>query len=127
MDEKEKKDRIDWLRRLIRERYQGSQADFARAIRKPASLVNNWLHGERGLGDASLRNIESHTGEVYGLAQRRSPDLQVVQSATKPQKLTDEEDLLLRAYRVAPRNIQKIMLATARQAIEDAERKTKRR
>lgn len=51
-------DRIQLLRALIAEKFDGNQAAFGRAIKRPPSLVNQWLSGHRAFGDASARHVE---------------------------------------------------------------------
>ena len=51
-------DRRTLLRKLIDDRFHGSVAEFARAIRRSPSQVHQWLHGHRRLGDAGARHIE---------------------------------------------------------------------
>lgn len=46
------------LKALIADRFSGSQADFARAIKRSPAQVNQWLTGNRKLGDAGARTIE---------------------------------------------------------------------
>lgn len=46
------------LRDLIDTRFDGNQAEFARAIKKSPAQVNQWLTGHRNLGDAGARHIE---------------------------------------------------------------------
>lgn len=50
--------RIDILKALIKDRFDGSQAEFARAIRRSPGQVGQWLGGHRQLGDAGARIIE---------------------------------------------------------------------
>lgn len=51
-------DRKIILKKLIDERFNGSQADFGRAIGRSPSQVNQWLKGYRALGDAGAHLIE---------------------------------------------------------------------
>lgn len=51
-------DRKTLLQRLINDRFSGSQADFARAIKRSAPQINQWLSGHRVIGDAGARHIE---------------------------------------------------------------------
>lgn len=46
------------MRRLIDARFNGSQAEFAKAIRRSPAQVHQWLTGHRKLGDAGSRHIE---------------------------------------------------------------------
>lgn len=51
-------DRKSILAKLINDRYGGNQAEFAKAIGKSPSQVNQWLTGVRNFGDASARHTE---------------------------------------------------------------------
>jgi phage repressor protein C with HTH and peptisase S24 domain len=51
-------DRVELLQKLIDERFGGSQAEFARAIKRAPAQVHQWLKGHRALGDAGARGIE---------------------------------------------------------------------
>jgi transcriptional regulator with XRE-family HTH domain len=51
-------DRKNQLLALINSKFNGNQADFARAIGKSPSQINQWLAGVRNLGDGSVRQIE---------------------------------------------------------------------
>ena len=68
-------DRVKLLQELIDSRFNGSQAAFARAIKKPPSLVSQWLSKHRGFGDASARHIELELslGEAYFDGRRNTP------------------------------------------------------
>ena len=50
--------RLDRVRNLIDEKFNGNQADFSRAIGKAPAQVNQWLNGYRNIGDAAALNIE---------------------------------------------------------------------
>lgn len=51
-------DRRESLKKLIDDYFSGSQAKFARAIKKSPAQVHQWLVGNRTLGDAGCRTIE---------------------------------------------------------------------
>ncbi len=51
--------RKDALKRLIDEKFEGKQADFARAINRSPSLVWQCLSGHRNIGEKLARDIES--------------------------------------------------------------------
>jgi hypothetical protein len=51
-------DRKRLLQEIIDSRFDGSQAAFARAIKRSPSQVHQWLTGHRMLGDAGARHIE---------------------------------------------------------------------
>lgn len=50
--------RLERVRNLIDEKFNGNQADFSRAIGKAPAQVNQWLNGYRNIGDAAALNIE---------------------------------------------------------------------
>lgn len=50
--------RILLMKSLIADRFAGSQAEFAKAIGRSPSQVNQWLSGHRKIGDAGARTIE---------------------------------------------------------------------
>jgi hypothetical protein len=66
-------DRVKLLQDLIDSRFEGSQAAFARAIKKPPSLVSQWLSRHRGFGDASARHIELELSLGEGYFDGRRP------------------------------------------------------
>lgn len=51
-------DRQKRLRQLIDDKFEGKQADFARAIKRSPAQVHQWLAGHRRLGDAGVMHIE---------------------------------------------------------------------
>lgn len=57
-----KVDRKSLLLQLIKTRFEGNQAAFARAIKKSPNQVNQWLTGYRSVGDGAARNIENMLG-----------------------------------------------------------------
>jgi SOS-response transcriptional repressor LexA len=59
-------DRRKLLQELIDSRFGGSQAAFARAIKKAPAQVSHWLTGHRALGDAGARHIEMTLGLPQG-------------------------------------------------------------
>jgi len=58
------------LRALIDERFNGRQADFARAIGRSPSLVWQWLNGHRSLGEKAARDIERRLRMLEGALDR---------------------------------------------------------
>lgn len=54
--------RRDKIIYLIRTRFDGSQADFARAIKRSPSQVHHWIAGIKNVGDGTARNIEVSLG-----------------------------------------------------------------
>ena len=51
-------DRKTILQELIDARFNGNQAEFARAIKRSSAQVNQWLSGHRKIGDGGARHIE---------------------------------------------------------------------
>ena len=51
-------ERSSILKQLIRDRFDGSQADFARAVGKSPSLVWQYLNGHRQIGEKFAREVE---------------------------------------------------------------------
>ena len=58
--------RIERVRKLIDEKFNGNQADFSRAIGKAPAQVNQWLNGYRNIGDGVALNIEKSLGLPQG-------------------------------------------------------------
>lgn len=58
--------RIERVRNLIDEKFNGNQTDFSRAIGKAPAQVNQWLNGYRNIGDAAALNIEKSLGLPQG-------------------------------------------------------------
>ena len=58
--------RIKLLQKLIDDRFDKNQAQFARAIKKSPSQVNQWLNGHRAFGDGSARTVEMKLGLPQG-------------------------------------------------------------
>lgn len=50
--------RLEIVKNLINERYNGNQTEFARAIGKAPAQVNQWINGHRNIGDGIASNIE---------------------------------------------------------------------
>lgn len=51
-------DRKTLLQELLDSRFGGSQAEFARAIKRSPAQVHQWMSGYRTIGDAGARHIE---------------------------------------------------------------------
>lgn len=51
---------------LIKEKFGGNQAEFARAIKRSPSQVHQWVSGHRNLGEAGARHIEITLGLPQG-------------------------------------------------------------
>ena len=58
--------RLERVRNLIDEKFNGNQTDFSRAIGKAPAQVNQWLNGYRNIGDAAALNIEKSLGLPQG-------------------------------------------------------------
>ena len=58
--------RIERVRKLIDEKFNGNQADFSRASGKAPAQVNQWLNGYRNIGDGVALNIEKSLGLPQG-------------------------------------------------------------
>ena len=86
-------DRRTLLKALIKDAFDGSQAEFARAIKKSTAQVNQWVSGYRALGDAGARHIEItlNLGQGYFDGGQRSC------STIAPNQ---KEDALLGYFRV---------------------------
>lgn len=54
------------LHKLLETRFGGSQAAFARALKRSPSQIHQWLSGHRMLGDAGARHIEMTLGLPAG-------------------------------------------------------------
>lgn len=65
-------DRIAILKALIADRFGGSQAEFARKIKRTPGQVGQWLGGHRALGDAGARIIEMALELPQGYFDRAS-------------------------------------------------------
>lgn len=71
-------ERIDKIRFLINEKFDGRQKDFADAINKPPSQVNQWLNGFRNVGDALALHIEKSLNLPHGyLNSDNSTDIEL--------------------------------------------------
>nr|WP_314271707.1 LexA family transcriptional regulator [uncultured Kingella sp.] len=58
--------RLDRVKYLIKERFNGNQTDFSRAIKKSPAQINQWINGYRNIGDAAALNIEKSLGLPQG-------------------------------------------------------------
>lgn len=59
-------DRKQLLQDLLDTRFGGSQAEFARAIKRSPAQVNQWVVGYRTLGHAAARHIETTLKLPFG-------------------------------------------------------------
>lgn len=48
--------RVDRIKNLIADRFNGNQAEFSRAINKAPAQINQWLNGYRNIGDGVAAN-----------------------------------------------------------------------
>lgn len=77
-------DRKTLLQRLVDTRFDGSQAEFARAIKRSPAQVNQWLSGHRKLGDAGARHIELTLGLAPGYFDDKCGRPPIDQPNTEP-------------------------------------------
>lgn len=77
-------DRKTLLQRLVDTRFDGSQAEFARAIKRSPAQVNQWLSGHRKLGDAGARHIELTLGLAPGYFDDKCGRPPIAQPNTEP-------------------------------------------
>lgn len=77
-------DRKTILQRLVDTRFGGSQAEFARAIKRSPAQVNQWLSGHRKLGDAGARHIELTLGLAPGYFDDKCGRPTIAQPNTEP-------------------------------------------
>lgn len=70
--------RLDKVKELIEKRFNGSQAEFARAIEKAPAQVNQWLNGYRNIGNGAAAHIEATLslprGWLDGQAELKQPE-----------------------------------------------------
>lgn len=95
-------DRKNKLLALINGKFNGNQADFARAIGKSPSQINQWLAGVRNLGDGSVRLIEKKLklGDYFDLPVNGiTTDYPSDPQQQKPQ--TDQSELQARPTTIA--------------------------
>lgn len=55
----EEMSRLEKVKELIENRFNGSQAEFARAIGKAPAQVNQWMNGYRNIGTGAAAHIEA--------------------------------------------------------------------
>lgn len=82
-------DRKQLLKDLVTNRFDGKQADFARAINRSPAQVNQWLSGHRAIGDAGARHIELKLSLPQGYFDGRKP-LSDALSTSSTQDLTNK-------------------------------------
>ena len=73
-----KMSRLDKVKELIEKRFNGSQAEFARAIGKAPAQVNQWMNGYRNIGNGAAAHIETTLslprGWLDGQEELRQPE-----------------------------------------------------
>ncbi len=107
------------LKALIADRFAGSQAEFARAIKRSPAQVNQWLTGNRALGDAGARTIElalelpagyfdqrlsyAKAGNILAMQLREPQPLSDIEEVARLMQETDDRGraMALAAVRVA--------------------------
>lgn len=131
-------DRKALLANLIRDRFDGRQADFARAIGKSPSQVNQWLTGVRSFGDASARHTEITLGlgQGYfdGAAPQRSGEPAAPALSPRQQALlglfdgltADEQDKVIRELEEAQRRAEEAALKLTPERLEALLREKRR-
>ena len=89
-------DRVELLNYLIDTKFAGNKAAFARAIKKPAALVSQWISRHRLLGDASARNIETKLNLGLGWFDARISSLgQNPEEIGTPSTITPRQKAIL--------------------------------
>ncbi|HEZ1342616.1 TPA: helix-turn-helix transcriptional regulator [Neisseria meningitidis] len=58
--------RVERIKNLIADRFNGNQAEFSRAINKAPAQINQWLNGYRNIGDGVAAQIETALGLPRG-------------------------------------------------------------
>lgn len=77
-------DRLKALKRLIEDRFNGKQADFARAIGRSPSLVWQYLNGHRNIGEKFAREVERKLRLKEGWLDAGSVDFDLGGEPYKP-------------------------------------------
>lgn len=105
--------RREALKRLIDERFEGKQAEFARAINRSPSLVWQCLSGHRNIGEKLAREIESKLRLKQGWLDSDSADFNLSgqpytpSSDNPPAKVPPEFSALL--SKATPRSYKQLM------------------
>ena len=77
------------LQQLINTEFNGRQAEFARKVSKPASLIWQVLNGYKGFGETLARQIEAREGLPTGwLDQGLTDDPSEKPEGTQPSEIT---------------------------------------
>ena len=108
------------VQRIIDDRCQGNQSDFARVVGINASYVSRMLFppgkdGAKRIGDDLAEKIEIAFGLPYGSLSQGATH-QATYIPTSP-----EESLLIQAFRLASAESRKIMLMIAKSVLEKKE------
>lgn len=98
--------RIERVRNLIDEKFNGNQTDFSRAIGKAPAQVNQWLNGYRNIGDAAALNIEKSLGlpqgYLDGVATNQLPKENEIVGIHRPMLWSSADPLPEDDYTFAP-------------------------
>ena len=98
--------RLERVKALIEEKFNGSQADFSRAIGKAPAQVNQWLNGYRNIGDAAALNIEKSLdlpqGFLDGEMRHEPPRQDEITGIHRPMLWSSNDPLPEEDYTFAP-------------------------
>lgn len=98
--------RLERVKALIEEKFNGSQADFSRAIGKAPAQINQWLNGYRNIGDAAALNIEKSLGlpqgYLDGTATNEPPRQDEITGIHRPALWSSNDQLPEEDYAFAP-------------------------
>lgn len=102
--------RLERVRNLIDEKFNGNQADFSRAIGKAPAQVNQWLNGYRNIGDAAALNIEKSLdlpqgyldGEMNKTMERLTSAQNEIKNIHRPMLWSSNDPLPEDDYTFAP-------------------------
>tara|TARA_R110000850_G_scaffold264606_1_gene393764 strand:- start:13038 stop:13478 length:441 start_codon:yes stop_codon:yes gene_type:complete len=111
-------DRRDALKRLIEKEFNGSQADFARAIDRSPSLVWQCLNGHRPIGEKLARTIEGKLRLKRGSLDSGSVDFNLSDQPYLPGSAVAQSEIDLLIANATPSS-RRQLLAIARALAED--------